>query len=330
MTMLSLFHRKNSRVYFRTVASAGVLGLLASFAAIYPCALPAEEPDAVVQQRIAQEVRLIQEVTGQHGLSQQMGYLWANLASDYRKRGDFKSSEAAYFQAITALEGVASPNRNYATALDNLGMLYLSYGRVEEAERYVKRSMQVRKMMNYPLDLARCEQHMAEIDLAKHKFKDAENEAAHALEVMQAQSDPETVDMISALNTLAYTRCLRKRCEQGMEAAQRSLELSRRVFGEESKPSAHATMAVGFALWKLGRVDDADQAMRDAIQIVRSQSGLERQGLQLLLLEYLNFLRSEHRVDDAAITTRELDETRARTAFCTACVTVNSLRGSSK
>lgn len=330
MTMLSQSHRRNQCVHFWTIFLTRLIALLALFVASYRGALYAQEPDAIVQKRIAQEARLIQEVTDQHGPAQRLGYLLANLAADYRKVGDFSASETTYFRAIHAFEGLPSSDRNYATVLDNLGMLYLSYGRIEEAESYVKRSAQIRKTMNYSLDLARAEQHMAEIDLAKHKFKEAENEAAHALEVMQSENDPEKRDMISALNALAYTRCLRKRCEQGMEAAQRSLELSRSVFGAESIPSAHSMMAVGFALWKLGRANDADTMMRDAIRIVRSQSGMNKQGLQLMLLEYLDFLRYEHRADDTVIAVRELDETRARTSFCSTCVTVNSLRGSPK
>jgi tetratricopeptide (TPR) repeat protein len=336
MTMLSLFHRRNpcvhfcSRAHFWTLALTCFIALLVLFAIGNSCTVYAQEPDAIVQQRVAQEIRLVQEVTDQHGTASKVGYLWANLAADYRKTGNFSASESAYFQAIRILEGIPSSNRNYATTLDNFGMLYLSYGRIEEAERYVKRSEQIRKTMNYPLDLARSEQHMAEIDLAKHKFKEAENEAAHALEVMQSENDPEKLDLISALNALAYTRCSRKRCEQGMEAAQRSLELSRSAFGADSKPTAHAMMAVGFALWKLGRVEDADRVMHDAIQIVRSQSGQNKQALQLMLLEYLDFLRYEHRADDVAGAVRELDEARAHATFCSTCVTVNSLRGNSR
>jgi tetratricopeptide (TPR) repeat protein len=318
MAMLSLIHRRKLRVHFRTLTLI-VLFIVSKYF------LYAQEPAAIVQRRISDEVRQIKEATEQHGSPERLGYLWARLASDYRKVGNFNASESAYFQAIGVFEGAPS-SRNYATTLDNFGMLYLSYGKLEEAERYNKKAEEVRRSMNYTLDLARSEQHMSQIDLAKHKFKEAENESAHALTVFEEEKDSEMIDFISALNALVYTRCMRKKCEQGMEAAQRSLEISRSSFGAESLQSAHSMMAVGFALWKLGRLDDADRTMLAAVQIMRSHPSHDERSLLLALAEYRDYLRGVHRDNDAENLTRELVETRNQTTFCTTCVTVNSLR----
>ena len=326
MTMLTLFHRRNSCVRFWTPHVKLLTALLVLCAGSGSRALHAQESVSVVQRRIADEVHLIKQLTGERGSEGRVGYLWARLASDYRKAGDFTAAESAYMQALGVFEVLPSQRRNYATTLDNLGMLYLSYSKIEEAEKYNRRSTQVRKEMNYPLDLARSEQHMAEIDLAKHKFKEAESEAAGALAVFEAENDQEKVDFISALNSLAYTRCLRKRCEQGMEAAQRSLEIARGAFGAESMQSAHAMMAVGFALWKLGRTDDAGKTMLAAVQLIRSHPSHDERSLLLVLAEYRDYLQGIHRDNDAESVTREIVETRNGISFCASCVTVNSLR----
>lgn len=155
--------------------------------------------------------------------------------------------------AFPRISDVPSAVRNHATTLDNFGTLYLVYGRLEEAERYNRLGPKIREKMKYPLDLSRSEQHLAEIDLAKHRFKQAKSEAAGALVIMHAENDPDPLDRIAALNALAFTRCLRGRCVQGMEDAQHAFDLARSNFRADSMAVARAQMAVGFATWKSGR-----------------------------------------------------------------------------
>jgi len=284
----------------------------------------------VIQERIVEEAGLIKTGIDQHFSDERMGYLWASLASDYLRAGDFGDAEGAYIKSLSFLDHSALATQNYATALDNLSMLYLTFGRLEEAERYNKKASSIRKEKGYRLDFARSEQHKAEIDLGWHRIKEAEEEATRALAVMEELNDPEKLDVISALNTLAYTRCLRKRCEQGMEAAQRSIELSRRSFGSESVPAAHALMAVGFALWKLGRLGDADSTMREGVRIMKAQSGLRNRTVLLALAQYRDYLKDTHREGDVEDVTRELAATKSRDSFCSSCVTVNTLKSSAK
>ncbi len=329
MTMLSLCHRTNTCVRFRTRTFNRIIVLFALFASIR-CALSAQEPAAVIQERIKSEVHLIKVAIDQHRPEESIGYLWATLGADYRKSGDFSNSEAAYLHAVELFEASLSSMRNYATTLDNLGMLYLTYGRVDDAERYNRKAAAIRNKMNYPIDLAWSTQHMAEINLAKHKYKEAENGAAEALAAMEAHNDPEQLDRISALNALAYTRCLRRRCEQGMGDARRSLDIARNNFGAESVPSAHALMALGFALWKLERFEDADRTLRAGVEMMRAKAGPRSRALLLALAEYRDFLKGTHRDEAAESVTKQLAEAKSLSIVCATCVTVNSLRNTTK
>lgn len=280
---------------------------------------------------IAEDHRLIQQAEQQHLSDDRIGYLWALLASNYRKAGDFAASENAYAKALHLFEQNPSSARNYATTLDNLAMLYLVYGRLDEAEKYNRKGAKIRSGLGYPLDEARSEQHMAEIDLARHKFKAAEKEAASALEVMTRLDDPEKLDIVSALNALTFTRCLRKACEEGMEAAQRSLSMARSSFGEESRAVAHALMAAGFAEWKLGRLDDADRTMRTGIQMMKAQEGPESRAALLALMEYRNYLEGVHRDREAERIRQEISVAMSRQApACATCVSVFSLANALK
>jgi tetratricopeptide (TPR) repeat protein len=323
MMMLSRFHRRNACVRFRTLI------LTLTFAAA--CSAQIQPPAAVSGDRIEQYIQLIRTAEQQQLSADLIGYRWAVLASEYRKAGNFTESEGAYFKALSFLERNPSAARNYATALDNLAMLYLAYGRLDEAERYNRRSAKIRSGLGYPLDDARSEQHMAEIDLARHRFKAVEDEASRALEVMTRVDDPEKQDLLSALNALAFARCSRGACKQGIEDAQRSLTLARSTFGEESEATGHSLLAVGFAEWKLDKLQEADQTMRSSIRMLKAHEGSESRGVLFALIQYRNYLKEVHRDRDAENIASELSSAMQNQApMCTTCVNVHSLSNAMK
>lgn len=278
-----------------------------AFMLIYgSCVLHAQESAEILQSRITEEVHLIKTEIDQHQSNGRIGYLLACLAADYRKAGDFNASESAYMKALARFEHDDAMLRNYATVLDNLSSLYLGYDRLDEAERYNKKSLRIRQKLGRPIDLAWSVEHMAEINLARLRLKEAESGAAEALKRMQDAHDPDMMDRIQALNALAFSRCLRKRCAQGLEDARLSLDTARNNYGIGTMPFARALMAVGFASWKLGKLDDADRMMLASIQIMRSYAGSESRALLGALAEYREYLQSVHREAEVENVSREL------------------------
>jgi tetratricopeptide (TPR) repeat protein len=271
--------------------------------------------------------RSVIELATKHQLSKErLGYLWAGLAVMYRRDGDFGQSERAYVRALDLQRDLPAATRNYATTLDNFGALYMVYGRLDDAERYNRMGAKVREKMGYKLDLARSEEHLAEINLAKHRFKQADEEAEWALGVMREEKDPEVLDVIAALNALAYTRCLRGRCGEGLASANESVMLAKQRFGEQSTVTAHSMMALGFASWKGGRVEDAEPAMRLAIDVMQSHAEPADRGLLLALVEYRNYLHAMQRTLDADTVDKQLATARTQMgAVCADCINVRSL-----
>lgn len=283
---------------------------------------------AGLAEQIESDLNLIRVATAQHLSDEKVGYLWAVVAMDYRKLGNFAASESAYLKALDLQRDLPKVIRNYATTLDNFGTLYLVYGRLDEAEHYNRMGAKIRERAGLKLELARSEEHLAEIDLAKHRFKQAESEAAAAVDVMRAEKDPEPLDMIAGLNALAFTRCLRGRCAQGLEAAQESVRLARESFGLNSMPVAHAQMALGFAWWKSGRLDEAEPAMRSAIETMQAQSLPAGRPLLLALMEYRNYLRESRRDNDAEAVEKDLTTAKLQLSHeCASCINARSLTG---
>lgn len=326
MTMLCLSHRTNPCVRFRTLTLAVTLAItLAGHSQVQ------RNAPTLTTDGIASTLHLIQAAEDEKISEGHLGYLWAVLAAQYRVAGNFTASEDAYFKAIRLLERSPSAAQNYATALDNLAMLYLTYGRLDEAELYNRKGAKVRSMLGIPLDEARSEAHMSQIELARHKFRPAESGAAHAFEEMMRLDDPNPIDEISVLNALATARCSLKACAQGIKDAQRSLDLARNSFGEESAIFAHSMMALGFAEWKLNRVEEADLTMRSAIQRIQEREGQDSIAALLSMIEYRNYLKGVHRQGDAENITQQVAlALQKQPAVCRTCVNVGSLSNALK
>jgi hypothetical protein len=309
---------------------AGTVLLLSVVACPSQVTEPSPATSFTLQQTIANEVQQIKADTDQQRSDDHLGFLWARLASDYRQAGDFPASEGAYLQALRLLDhGPTAARRNYATTLDNFAMLYGSYERFDDAEKYLKRALEVRKEVGIPLDQARTEQHMSEIDLYRRNYKEAENRAARALQIMLDQNDPNRLDIIAALNSLTYARCLRGHCEEGVLDALRSLDIARTAFGEDSVGTACALLAVGFAEWRLGRLDAADETMHKAVNMMKAHLDPNSKTVMLAMRQYRDYLKSVHRDTEADGIERDIAAS-ARGPACKNCINVRSLSNSLK
>ena len=260
----------------------------------------------------------------QHLPEAKIGYLWSRLASDYTAQADFARAEDAYLHSLRLLKDAPEAQKNYATLLDNLGVLYLAYHRRLEAEQYLKKAFAARKKQGDMTTLGISQVHLAELALANHKFKQAENIAAEAQDNLARAGDPGKAGLIGALVALAYARCERNKCEQGLRDAEQAMELTQLVYPSDSLPAGHVLMAIGFARWKTGDFQGAEKMMLEGIHIIIAKNAPGAPYPRFALFEYRDFLNSMHRTLDV----KRIDDQLAQAvpkpcANCT--VNVNSM-----
>jgi tetratricopeptide (TPR) repeat protein len=253
-----------------------------------------------------------------------IGYLWGRLASDYAAQTDFTRAEDAYFHSLRLLKDAPGARRNYATLLDNLGVLYLAYDRRAEAEQYLKSAFAARRKQDDVVALGISEVHLAELALAKHKFKQAEDIATEARSSLTAAGDQGRAGLIGALVSLAYARCERNKCAEGLRDAEQAIELANLVYPSDSLPAGHVLMAMGFARWKTGDTQGAEKMMLEGIHVITTMNAPGAPYSKLALFEYRDFLISMHRTLDV----KRIDDQLAHAtpqpcANCT--VNVNSM-----
>lgn len=292
MTVLPFAHRRNSCVRFWTQLLALCIAL-----SICEHARP-QQSSTMNDQDIAQERHLIDVAEHDHLSDAKIGYLWGRLASDYTARADFARAEDAYLRALRLLGNAPEAQKNYATLLDNLGVLYLAYDRRAEAEDYLKRALASRKTQGDVAALGVSQVHLAHLALAEHKFKQAEDIAVEAQSNLIMAGEGGRRGLIGALVSLTYARCERDKCAEGLRDAEQAMELARLAYPSDSLPAGHVLMAIGFARWKIGDSQEAEKMMLEGIHIITTKNAPGAPYSRLALLQYRDFLNSMHRSFD--------------------------------
>ncbi|WP_213806712.1 tetratricopeptide repeat protein [Granulicella sp. dw_53] len=262
--------------------------------------------------RIAQQLQKI-EAGERAGLSTaKLGYMWSVLASQYQDAADGARALDAYERALHLLAKDPGSRSNYATSLDNLGALYLEYGRIAEAEKVRKRALEIRTEIGNPIDIAKSEQHMAEVALSQHRYKDAARGSRRALEILSATGAADRrsniTSELSALVSLTYAECMQSKQEDALQHAERAIRLVESAFSLNSLERAHVSMALGAAQWKMGQIAEAEQSMKDGLSIMRERLGENNPMVIAATFEYCDFLQAIHRNAEVAVLRKELSE----------------------
>jgi tetratricopeptide (TPR) repeat protein len=279
------------------------------------------------QVRIDQDLELIRTAEQNHFPEGQRAVLWKNLALHYHAASEFLKAEDAYNRALHLLQTAPSARAEYASTLDDLASLYLTYGRLEDAESAMKQALKVRQKLGNPTDLAVSKVHLADIALVRHQFKKAEHLALRALEGMESSPNPPKTGMLSAFITLTYARCSRGHCSEGLMNADQAVDYAHKNSEPESAADGFALETLGFAKWKSGARQDGEKAMLQALQILRTKLAPADPRLAGAMLQYRAYLMEANRQAEAEeIHEQVVRMTRQAGVFCQGCaISVNSL-----
>jgi tetratricopeptide (TPR) repeat protein len=282
------------------------------------------QPNPNLSSKISEDLHQVHDAEQQHLSNAHRGFLWATLAADYRDAADFVRAEDAYNHSISLLKDAPEAAINYATALDNLGTLYLNYDHSEEGSACMKKALAIRRQLGNPIHLAMSLQHLADLDIALRKFKDGEKEASEAYQILTS-ANAQPASFIAVLDSIAYARCKQNRCALGLLDAQHALEIARATIPHDSLQFGLSLVTFGFLQSKTNHLDDAEKSILSGIEIVKMQTAVGDPTLFYAMIEYRDFLKTAHRNAEAKQLDAQLANSTVRQP-CAACsVSVYSL-----
>ena len=276
---------------------------------------------------IARDLEVIRIGEQRHFPPATQAALWEQLASQYEIETDFLKSEDAYLRALHLLKTAPSARAEYAFTLDNLSSLYIIYRRLDDAESARKQAIKVRQKLGNRVETGQSEVHLADIALMRRQYDKAERLALQALQMMESSSNPPRAGILSAFIALAFARCSRGDCGEGLMNAKQAVAFANRNFESESAASGFALESLGFAEWKSGASQDAGRTLLQALQILRTRLSATDPRLAGVMSQYRSYLIDAHRPAEAQEIDRQLTRINSQAGtYCQGCtVSVESL-----
>jgi tetratricopeptide (TPR) repeat protein len=257
----------------------------------------------VTPERIASELTVIESAAARHATADELGTLWAQLASDYHDELDIPRAEEAYDHALKLLRGSVMERHNYAVALDGLGALYLLKRQFSDSAICRRKALAIFEAEGDRKNVLALHGNLALSMLREGTYSEAEKEASEAIEGMAGQASANDTQLATVFITRSYARCFQHRCKDGLSDAQQAVDIDRAYLRTNPLEAAASWTALGYMEWKTGDVAGADENMRRAFQILSEKSNLPYTGLLWArieaMMQYQQFLNETHRKAEA-------------------------------
>jgi Tfp pilus assembly protein PilF len=200
--------------------------------------------------------------------SKDLAVALSNLATLQMARGEDEPAEDALLRALAIQERIlGAQHPDLAPTINNLATLFAKTGKLEAAESMYLRALALRKKVGYapsPETLA----NLAEIARRQGRSADQRRwleEAVHAAEATGGKAAPALVRCLHQLGV-----CLRGLGENRLAAdvLERSVAIQQRAAGSDTTELAVTSVAWAGALLALGKNAAAEQAYRQAIELL--------------------------------------------------------------
>jgi tetratricopeptide (TPR) repeat protein len=242
----------------------------------------------------------------------QAGQIWSRLGMLYQDAGMYGQSERAYEHAMRLLTIAPVSNPDLATAIDNLGTLYMETGHVKEAEHAESKALRIREESNLTSELPRSWYHLATLYLREHRSADAREFAERAANAFFADVSSVPEDKIGSLLVLGSSLCQTRKYSEAIVKLETASGMAKEIYGPDKFPTGFSAFLLGYAYWKNGNLSAADGLMQRGTEIMGQELGWGHPAYLTVMARYARFLREEHRRDAARSIEEQVKRMRAQ------------------
>jgi tetratricopeptide (TPR) repeat protein len=221
-------------------------------------------------------------------------------AQDYRKEQDLAIE---YFIKAAELQKELGLERDLATSLHNIGLLYYDQGRYSEAEPLYKQALELRKHLfgEEDLDVAQSLNNLAELYQDQGRYQEAELLYQQALELRKRLLGDNHPDFAMSLGNLAELYRSIGRYTQAEPLYLQALELTKRLLGDNHPNFALLLNNVALFYYSQGRYSEAEVLSRQAVEIDKRCLGEESPGFATDLHNLALIYRAQERYQEAEL-----------------------------
>lgn len=277
----------------------------------------------------------IQSAAERKASSEDLGKLWLLLANQYQDHFELKKAEDAYANAIHLLQNTSLQSQ-YAESLHGMGVVINTFGRLKEARKCLKKSLDIYTALKDETNTAHGHLSLGIELFAEHKYREAEIESTAALNGFEATAIHDAGGVSMAYLTRGRAICRQGRCRSALDDVSQAQSVIPGSLPENSIERISVRLVQGETQMQAGLQDDGARSMKEALQLAQSRKDLPTPYFVTLQLAILRAqrtsLKAAHRKQEA----KQIEDQIARIeadapAACNGCtVSASALMSSGR
>jgi eukaryotic-like serine/threonine-protein kinase len=285
---LPVLARHPSRAYYfgkflRRHRTAVTLGAIAGMSLIVSTAIAVKQTATARRERDRATAALTQAQQALHESEETTSFLAGLFDADVPAPGSNApgTTEELIARGMSQAEQLGSRPLVQARMLEGMGRIYQNAGRLSDAKQAYERSLALRRAngAGESAEAATTLVHLANTLRVIGRYATADSAAWQALRIFEkvnGPSDPSAADAWQMLSMLAVYRSDLRASEA---YARRAAELRVAAYGADDPRTAYAVEMLGGALRRLGRYEEGERYMRQAIALYERDKGPNDLGL---------------------------------------------------
>jgi serine/threonine-protein kinase len=199
----------------------------------------------------------------------------SNLAAILMHRGEYEEAERLYLQALGTRRELGEPEREIAVNLRSLGVLYFTWGNLDQADRYLKESLEMRQRIYQP-DNTRVAAALTSLGRLRHaqgRYDEAQDLLTRSLEIRRQRLGDEHLHVALSRLDLARLYLDTGELAAGEAILTPALEILRRERSPDAWEIAEAESVLGGYLLRRSRYEEAEGYLSDSYRKLKSERG---------------------------------------------------------
>ena len=269
----------------------------------------AQSPDGnakTLAAQISQQQLIVKTVTGNKGWQ-----AWLKLAVLLQDAAKYRESEDAY---LTTIDLVKSENPAVmADVMDHMGTMYVENGELAKAEPMERQALAVREEEHDQLGAGVSHMHLAMLLLGENDFGSAEAEAEDAVKLLVPEYSSSSVrsaatpeEKMTALIDLSLVHSATDAWATAVPNLRWALKIAHASYPDDSIPVGYIEFLLGYASWKSGDSQSADELMRQGVRELATQVGWGHPTYVRVLWQYQRYLSQTGLTHEARQVEKEL------------------------
>jgi tetratricopeptide (TPR) repeat protein len=264
-----------------------------------------------VLQRVAAAEASVQRGESIHANALVLGKSYAQLGLLYEDAGLWNRAEETLQRAVSLLRQASDPGDDLAAAIDKLGSLHVSMGKLGDSEKEELEALRLREKAGDKLRIAGSWNDLAALYLAEKKYAKAKDFASRATAEFLTNSKSIAFDRVASRYTLSVALCYVKECLSALPLLKDAVLEAKATMQPTDLPVGFGTFLLGYVYWKSGDIAKASEDMERGKSIMAEHLGWQHPTYLGASRAYARFLRENSRVEDAEVVERQIRQAEA-------------------